>query len=80
MKYPESLKKGDAKSVSIAAASVIAKVTRDRLMMQYDKILPEYGFAQNKGYGSQSYIEALKRVGASPIHRRSFIKNFISEE
>ena len=72
--------KGDAKSVSIAAASVIAKVTRDRLMMQYDKILPEYGFAQNKGYGSQSHIEALKRVGASPIHRRSFIKNFISEE
>lgn len=59
--------KGDAKSVSIAAASVIAKVTRDRLMMQYDKILPEYGFAQNKGYGSQSHIEALKRVGASPI-------------
>jgi len=49
-------------------------------MMQYDKILPEYGFAQNKGYGSQSHIEALKRVGASPIHRRSFIKNFISEE
>jgi len=48
--------------------------------MQYDKILPEYGFAQNKGYGSQSHIEALKRVGASPIHRRSFIKNFISEE
>ena len=72
--------KGDAKSVSIAAASVIAKVTRDRLMMQYDKILPEYGFAQKKGYGSQSHIEALKRVGASPIHRRSFIKNFISEE
>ena len=61
--------KGDAKSVSIAAASVIA-----------NKILPEYGFAQNKGYGSQSHIEALKRVGASPIHRRSFIKNFISEE
>lgn len=72
--------KGDAKSVSIAAASIIAKVTRDRLMMQYDEILPEYGFAQNKGYGSQSHIEALKRVGASPIHRRSFIKNFISEE
>ena len=48
--------------------------------VQYDKILPEYGFAQNKGYGSQSHIEALKRVGASPIHRRSFIKNFISEE
>ncbi len=72
--------KGDAKSVSIAAASIIAKVTRDRLMMQYDEILPEYGFAHNKGYGSQSHIEALRRVGASPIHRRSFIKNFISEE
>lgn len=69
--------KGDAKSVSIAAASIIAKVTRDRLMVQYDEILPGYGFAQNKGYGSKEHIEALKRLGPTPIHRRSFIGNFI---
>lgn len=69
--------KGDAKSASIAAASIIAKVTRDRLMVQYDSVLPEYGFASNKGYGSQMHIEALKKVGPSPIHRRSFIGNFI---
>lgn len=69
--------KGDAKSVSIAAASIIAKVTRDRLMVQYDEILPGYGFAQNKGYGSKEHIEALKRIGPTPIHRRSFIGNFI---
>ena len=69
--------KGDAKSVSIAAASIIAKVTRDRLMMEYDKAMPEYGFASNKGYGSESHIEALKKYGASPIHRASFIGNFI---
>lgn len=68
--------KGDAKSVSIAAASIIAKVTRDRLMVQYDEILPGYGFAQHKGYGSKEHIEALKRLGATPIHRQSFIKNF----
>lgn len=70
--------KGDAKSISIAAASVIAKVTRDRMMAEYDKILPEYGFAENKGYGSASHIEALKKLGPTPIHRRSFIKNFVS--
>lgn len=69
--------KGDAKSVSIAAASIIAKVTRDRLMKEYDTIMPEYGFADNKGYGSQRHIEALKEYGASPIHRKTFIKNFI---
>lgn len=69
--------KGDAKSVSIAAASIIAKVTRDRLMKEYDTIIPEYGFADNKGYGSQRHIEALKEHGASPIHRKTFIKNFI---
>ncbi len=68
--------KGDAKSVSIAAASIIAKVTRDRLMIQYDEILPEYGFARHKGYGSKEHIEAIRRLGASPIHRRTFIKNF----
>lgn len=72
--------KGDAKSVSIAAASIVAKVTRDRLMVEYDQILPEYDFASNKGYGSQAHIEALKRVGPSPIHRRSFIGNFIQED
>ena len=69
--------KGDAKSASIAAASIIAKVTRDRLMVQYDEIYPEYGFAANKGYGAQAHIEALQKYGPTPIHRRSFIKNFI---
>lgn len=69
--------KGDAKSVSIAAASIIAKVTRDRLMVQYDDVLPGYGFASNKGYGSAEHITALKTLGATPIHRMSFIKNFV---
>ena len=72
--------KGDAKSISIAAASIIAKVTRDRLMVEYDKVMPEYGFASNKGYGSAAHIDALKKYGATPIHRRSFIHNFISVE
>ena len=72
--------KGDAKSVSIAAASILAKVTRDRLMLQYDKIMPEYGFAKHKGYGSQEHIAALKEYGPTPIHRKTFIKNFISVE
>lgn len=69
--------KGDAKSVSIAAASIIAKVTRDRLMVQYDEILPGYGFARHKGYGSKDHIEAIRRLGSTPIHRRTFIKNFL---
>ena len=69
--------KGDAKSVSIAAASIIAKVTRDRLMMEYAEILPGYGFESNKGYGSADHIKALKELGPSPIHRNSFIKNFV---
>ncbi|MDD2968031.1 MAG: ribonuclease HII [Lachnospiraceae bacterium] len=69
--------KGDAKSVSIAAASIIAKVTRDRMMEEYDKIFPEYAFASNKGYGSAAHIEALKKYGPSPIHRKTFIGNFI---
>jgi len=69
--------KGDAKSISIAAASIIAKVTRDRMMVQYSEIFPEYDFAGNKGYGSAAHIEALKRFGPTPIHRRSFIKNFM---
>ena len=71
--------KGDAKSVSIAGASIIAKVTRDRLMMEYDKVLPEYGFAANKGYGAANHIEALKKYGPSPIHRATFIGNFVEE-
>ena len=69
--------KGDAKSISIGAASIVAKVTRDRLMEEYDKIFPEYGFASNKGYGSAEHIKALKEYGPTPIHRASFIKNFI---
>ena len=69
--------KGDAKSISIGAASIIAKVTRDRLMVDYDLIYPEYGFASNKGYGASAHIEALKKYGPTPIHRRSFIKNFL---
>ena len=69
--------KGDAKSVSIAAASIIAKVTRDRMMEQYDVMFPGYGFASNKGYGAQVHIDALKEIGATPIHRRSFIKNIM---
>ena len=69
--------KGDAKSVSIAAASIIAKVTRDQLMAEYDKIMPEYGFASHKGYGSKSHIEAIRQYGPSPIHRVTFIKNFL---
>ena len=69
--------KGDAKSISIGAASIIAKVTRDRLMVEYDKVFPGYDFAGNKGYGSAAHIEALKTLGATPIHRKSFIKNFI---
>lgn len=69
--------KGDAKSVSIAAASIVAKVTRDRLMVQYDEIYPEYGFASNVGYGSAEHIAALKKYGPTPIHRKSFIKNFV---
>ena len=69
--------KGDAKCLSIAAASIIAKVTRDRMMREYDKIYPEYGFAQNKGYGCAAHIEALKKFGPCPIHRNSFIGHFI---
>ena len=69
--------KGDAKSISIAAASIIAKVTRDRLMVQYEEVLPGYGFASNKGYGSAMHIQAIQEHGATPIHRQSFIKNFI---
>jgi ribonuclease HII len=69
--------KGDAKSISIGAASIVAKVTRDRLMVEYDKVMPEYGFASNKGYGSAAHIEALKKYGPTPIHRNSFIHSFV---
>ena len=72
-----SIVKGDARSQSIAAASIIAKVTRDRLMMAFDACFPEYGFAANKGYGTAAHIHALKTTGPSPIHRRTFITKFI---
>lgn len=68
--------KGDAKSASIAAASIVAKVTRDRMMDEFDKLYPEYNFASNKGYGTKEHIEALKKYGPCPIHRRSFITAF----
>lgn len=68
---------GDARSISIGAASIVAKVTRDRLMVEYDRLMPEYGFASNKGYGVASHIEALKKYGPSPIHRATFIRSFI---
>ncbi len=70
--------KGDAKSISIGAASIVAKVTRDRMMVDYDQIFPGYGFAKNKGYGgSKEHIDGLQKLGPCPIHRRSFIKNFL---
>ena len=72
--------KGDAKSVSIAAASVLAKVTRDHMMVEYDKLFPEYGFAKHKGYGTAAHIAAIKEFGPTPIHRRTFIKNFLPKE
>ena len=73
----ESIIKGDAKCYSISAASIIAKVTRDRIMREWDKIYPQYGFAQHKGYGTSAHINALKEYGPCPLHRRSFIKNFV---
>jgi ribonuclease HII len=69
--------KGDANSYSIAAASIVAKVTRDRQMLEADRLYPEYGFARNKGYGTKEHIEALKKYGPCPLHRRSFIGNFV---
>ena len=72
--------KGDAKSVSIAAASILAKVTRDRMMRQYDEIYPEYGFAGHKGYGTAAHIAAIREYGPCPIHRTTFIKNFTGEK
>lgn len=69
--------KGDATSYAIAAASIVAKVTRDRMMVELDVQYPEYGFAHNKGYGTAEHIDALKRLGPCPIHRRSFITHFL---
>lgn len=73
----ESIIKGDAKCYSISAASIIAKVTRDRIMRQWDEVYPEYGFAKHKGYGTKAHIEAIKEHGLCPIHRKSFTKNFV---
>lgn len=69
--------KGDAKSISIAAASIVAKVTRDHLMIEYDQILPGYDFAKNKGYGTKAHIAGLKELGETPIHRKTFITHFV---
>lgn len=69
--------KGDTKSLTIASASILAKVTRDRIMVEYDSMYPEYGFAKHKGYGTKAHIEAIKEYGPCPIHRKTFIKNFI---
>lgn len=73
----ETVVKGDAKSCSIAAASILAKVTRDRLMLEYDKKYPQYLFAQHKGYGTKAHYEAIKQYGVCEIHRRSFLKNVL---
>ena len=73
----QSIIKGDAKSYSIAAASIIAKVTRDRIMRQWDEVYPEYGFAKHKGYGTAVHIQAIKEHGICPLHRKTFVKNFI---
>lgn len=73
----QSIIKGDAKSYSIAAASIIAKVTRDRIMRQWEEVYPEYGFAKNKGYGTAMHISAIKQYGICPLHRKTFVKNFI---
>lgn len=69
--------KGDAISISIAAASIVAKVTRDRMLREYDKQYPEYGFEKHKGYGTKAHVEALKEFGITPIHRKSFLKNIM---
>ncbi len=73
----ESMIKGDAKCYNIAAASIIAKVTRDRIMRQWDEIYPQYGFITHKGYGTAKHISAIREYGLCPIHRKSFTKNFI---
>ena len=72
-----SIIKGDANVYSISAASIIAKVTRDRMLQEYDEIYPQYGFAAHKGYGTAKHIEAIKTYGPCPIHRKTFIKKFV---
>lgn len=69
--------KGDSKSISIAAASILAKVTRDSIMYQYDRVYPEYGFKSHKGYGTKEHYEAIEKDGITPIHRKSFLKNIL---
>ncbi len=73
----EAIIKGDAKCYSISAASIIAKVTRDRIMREWDEIYPQYGFIKHKGYGTKAHIEAIREFGLTPIHRKTFTKNFI---
>ena len=73
----ESIIKGDAKCYSIAAASIIAKVTRDRIMREWDKVYPQYGFGAHKGYGTAAHIAAIKEYGLCPIHRKSFTTHFV---
>ncbi len=75
----KSIIKGDAKEYSIACSSIIAKVTRDRIMRNFDKVYPEYGFEKHKGYGTAEHIRAIKEYGPCDIHRQSFIKNFIKK-
>ena len=75
-----SIVKGDAKSYSIAAASIIAKVTRDRIMREWDKIYPQYGFEKHKGYGTAAHIKAIKENGLCPLHRLSFVKNIVGDK
>lgn len=76
----ETVISGDAKSESIATASIIAKVTRDRMLIEWDKKYPEYGFAKHKGYGTKAHIEAIQKYGLTPLHRPSFCKKFVKEE
>lgn len=76
----ESIIKGDAKSYNIACASILAKVVRDRQMIEYDKIYPQFNLKKNKGYGTKEHIEAIKKFGACEKHRKSFIKNFVGEK
>ena len=73
----ETVVKGDSKSLSVAAASILAKVTRDRLMLEYDKQYPEYKFSAHKGYGTKAHYEAISQHGVCPIHRLSFLKNVL---
>ena len=73
----KSIIKGDAKSYSIAAASIVAKVTRDRIMRAWDEVYPMYGFEKHKGYGTAAHIAAIKEYGLCPLHRRSFVKNIV---